>query len=55
MHAVVFRGRRYDTGDRADYLRTIVRLAADRADLGPEFVAFLREFVAERDAVSAGE
>jgi UTP--glucose-1-phosphate uridylyltransferase len=45
VHAVVFRGRRYDTGDRADYLRTIVRLACEREDLGPEFRSWLREFV----------
>ena len=54
VHAVIFRGRRYDTGDRADYLRTIVRLAAERPDLGPDFVAFLREFVAERDSAVVG-
>jgi UTP--glucose-1-phosphate uridylyltransferase len=48
VHGVLFRGRRYDTGDKADYLRAIVRLAADREDLGPEFVAWLREFVKER-------
>jgi UTP--glucose-1-phosphate uridylyltransferase len=48
VHGVIFRGRRYDTGDRADYLRSIVQLAADREDLGPEFVAWLREFVASR-------
>ena len=46
VHGVVFDGLRYDTGDKADYLRTVVRLACDRADLGPEFVAWLREFVA---------
>ncbi|HEY9351522.1 MAG TPA: UTP--glucose-1-phosphate uridylyltransferase GalU [Acidothermales bacterium] len=46
MHGVLFRGRRYDTGDRGDYLRTVVRLAAERSDLGPDFRAFLREFVA---------
>ena len=27
VHGVVFRGRRYDTGDKADYLRAIVQLA----------------------------
>ncbi|MEP6464048.1 MAG: UTP--glucose-1-phosphate uridylyltransferase GalU [Frankiaceae bacterium] len=47
---VVFRGRRYDTGDKADYLRTVVRLAADREDLGPEFVDWLRTYLADRDA-----
>jgi UTP--glucose-1-phosphate uridylyltransferase len=51
VHGVLFKGRRYDTGDRLDYLRTVVRLACDRADLGPEFSAWLREFVAERDAM----
>jgi len=45
VHAVVFRGRRYDTGDRGDYLRTIVRLACERQDLGPEFRSWLTEFV----------
>ncbi|MGW4735444.1 UTP--glucose-1-phosphate uridylyltransferase GalU [Streptomyces shenzhenensis] len=45
VHGVVFDGLRYDTGDKADYLRTVVRLACDRADLGPEFVAWLKEFV----------
>ncbi|MET8577153.1 UTP--glucose-1-phosphate uridylyltransferase GalU [Streptomyces sp. NPDC005012] len=45
VHGVVFRGRRYDTGDRADYLRATVRLACGRADLGPDFRAWLREFV----------
>ncbi|NED94644.1 UTP--glucose-1-phosphate uridylyltransferase GalU [Phytoactinopolyspora alkaliphila] len=46
VRAVVFRGRRYDTGDRLDYLRTIVQLASERSDLGPEFRPWLREFVA---------
>ncbi len=46
VHGVLFRGRRYDTGDRLDYLRTTVRLASEREDLGPEFQAWLREFVA---------
>ena len=30
VHGVVFRGRRYDTGDRLDYLKTVVRLAGER-------------------------
>jgi UTP--glucose-1-phosphate uridylyltransferase len=46
VHGVVFDGLRYDTGDRADYLRTVGRLACGRADLGPEFMAWLKEFVA---------
>ncbi len=46
VHGVLFRGRRYDTGDRLDYLRTSVRLASEREDLGADFQAWLREFVA---------
>jgi UTP--glucose-1-phosphate uridylyltransferase len=47
-HGVVFRGRRYDTGDRADYLRAVVRLACDRPDIGPGFRRWLEDFVAGR-------
>ncbi|MFF7632440.1 UTP--glucose-1-phosphate uridylyltransferase GalU [Kitasatospora sp. NPDC008050] len=45
VHGVLFDGRRYDTGDRADYLRAIVRLACEREDLGPEFRGWLKDFV----------
>jgi UTP--glucose-1-phosphate uridylyltransferase len=48
VHGVVFRGRRYDTGDKADYLRSIVQMACDRADLGPDFRKWLAEFAATR-------
>jgi UTP--glucose-1-phosphate uridylyltransferase len=47
MHGVVFRGRRYDTGDRLDYLKAVVRLACDRDDLGPDLRSWLHEFLAE--------
>ncbi|MGW0081180.1 UTP--glucose-1-phosphate uridylyltransferase GalU [Streptomyces sp. NPDC003393] len=47
VHGVVFKGRRYDTGDRGDYLRAIVRLACEREDLGPDFRAWLKRYVAE--------
>ncbi|WP_345643590.1 UTP--glucose-1-phosphate uridylyltransferase GalU [Streptomyces tremellae] len=47
VHGVVFKGRRYDTGDRGDFLRAIVRLACEREDLGPDFRAWLRRFVIE--------
>ncbi|GGY67584.1 UTP--glucose-1-phosphate uridylyltransferase [Streptomyces olivaceoviridis] len=47
IHAVVFKGRRYDTGDRGDYLRAIVRLACEREDLGEEFRTWLHRYVTE--------
>jgi UTP--glucose-1-phosphate uridylyltransferase len=46
VRGVVFRGRRYDTGDRLDYLKAVVRLACDREDLGPDLRAWLADFVA---------
>ncbi|MBI5160622.1 MAG: UTP--glucose-1-phosphate uridylyltransferase GalU [Micrococcales bacterium] len=55
VHGVVFRGRRYDTGDRLDYLKAIVRLASDREDLGAEFVPWLRGFVSELSADGASD
>lgn len=45
VHGVIFRGRRYDTGDRLDYLKAVVRIAVDRDDLGPDLRAWLTEFV----------
>jgi UTP--glucose-1-phosphate uridylyltransferase len=48
VHGVIFRGRRYDTGDKAAYLKAIVQLACDRADLGPGFRDWLGDFVAQR-------
>ncbi len=48
--AVVFRGRRFDTGDKLSYLKAVVQLASDRKDLGPDFSAWLAEFVAARNA-----
>ncbi len=48
MHGVVFRGRRYDTGDRADYLKAVVQLAVERPDIGPDLLAWLRTFVGSR-------
>ena len=49
-YGVVFRGRRYDTGDRLDYIKAIVQLALDRDDLGPELRPWLREFAATSGA-----
>ncbi|GAA2125033.1 UTP--glucose-1-phosphate uridylyltransferase GalU [Streptomyces synnematoformans] len=50
VYGVVFKGRRYDTGDRGDYLRAIVRLACEREDLGADLRAWLRKYVAEEMA-----
>ncbi|MFF5023154.1 UTP--glucose-1-phosphate uridylyltransferase [Streptomyces collinus] len=55
VHGVVFDGLRHDTGDKADYLRTVVRLACARPDLGPAFARWLRDFVADLDGESDGD
>lgn len=46
VRAVVFSGDRYDVGDKLGYLQANVRLASERTDLGEEFRAWLREYVA---------
>lgn len=46
VYGVVFTGRRYDTGDRLDYLKAIVQVASSRDDLGPDFIQWLRTFMA---------
>jgi UTP--glucose-1-phosphate uridylyltransferase len=48
VHGVLFRGRRYDTGNKLDYLRTVVQFASERPDLAPEFMPWLKEFLASR-------
>ena len=45
VHGVLFRGRRYDTGNKMDYLRTQIRFACERPDVAPEFVPWLREYL----------
>ena len=52
VHGVIFRGRRYDTGDRLDYLKAVVRLAVEHRELGTDFGAWLQEFVAGREDVA---
>jgi UTP--glucose-1-phosphate uridylyltransferase len=49
VFGVIFRGRRYDTGDRVSYIKAIVQLAVDRDDLGPELRPWLKEFAAKLD------
>ncbi|MDO4791521.1 MAG: UTP--glucose-1-phosphate uridylyltransferase [Buchananella hordeovulneris] len=52
VHGVIFTGLRYDTGDKLGFVKATVQLAARRGDIGPDFVAWLREFV---PALPAGD
>jgi UTP--glucose-1-phosphate uridylyltransferase len=45
VHGVVFRGRRYDTGDRLGYVKAVVQLAGRHPEIGSDFTAWLREYV----------
>jgi UTP--glucose-1-phosphate uridylyltransferase len=47
LRGVLFKGRRFDTGNKQDYLRTMVMFAAERPDLAPEFIPWLRKFLAD--------
>lgn len=49
VYGVVFKGARYDTGDKLDYLKAVVQIACDREDLGDDLKAWLREFVPTLD------
>ncbi|WP_017603339.1 UTP--glucose-1-phosphate uridylyltransferase GalU [Nocardiopsis alkaliphila] len=54
VHGVLLRGRRYDTGNKADYIRTVVDFAFRRPELAEELLPWLREFVDRQDAVDHG-
>jgi UTP--glucose-1-phosphate uridylyltransferase len=41
----VFRGERYDAGDKLEFLKATVLLATKRDDLGPGLMAWLKDFV----------
>jgi len=47
VYGVIFRGRRYDTGDKLDYIKAILQLASDRDDLGPDLRPWIKEFAAK--------
>jgi len=54
VHGVLFRGRRYDTGDRLSYLQAVIQLALERDDLGPALRAWLPSAL-EGDAREGGQ
>lgn len=45
VHGVVFGGRRYDTGDRLEYVKAVVQFAGRHPEIGADFTAWLREYV----------
>jgi len=49
VYGYTFSEGRYDTGNKLDYLRATVELAARREDLGPAFRTYLADFVRDHD------
>src|SRR6202044_2929869 len=47
LRGVLFNGRRFDTGNKLDYLRTMVMFAGERPDLAGEFIPWLRKYLEE--------
>ena len=45
VRGVLFRGRRFDTGNPVDYLRTVVQFALERRDVAAEFLPWLRKYL----------
>ena len=45
VYGVLFRGRRFDTGNRLEYLRTVIQFACERPDVAAEFVPWLRKYL----------
>ena len=44
VFGVIFTGRRYDTGDRADWIKANLRLAVEHEELGAELRHWVRDF-----------
>jgi UTP--glucose-1-phosphate uridylyltransferase len=54
VHGIVYRGVRYDTGQPLGYLETVVEIACQRPDIGPEFREWLAGFVARAGGERTG-
>ncbi len=44
VRGIVFHGRRYDTGDKLDFIKATLRIAIDRDDMGPDLRSWLKDF-----------
>ena len=53
VYGVVFSGKRYDTGDRLDYIKAVIQLALERQDLGPDLHSWLTDYLPGVEAPKA--
>ena len=44
VRGVIFDGRRYDTGDKLDFIKATLKIAIDREDIGPELRLWLKQY-----------
>jgi UTP--glucose-1-phosphate uridylyltransferase len=51
VRGVLLRGNRYDTGNKADYIRTVVEFACRRPDLADELLPWLRDFLDRQEQI----
>lgn len=49
IHAVVFSGKRYDTGDKLSYLKSVISVALDRDDIGPALKRWIQENISGKN------
>ena len=45
VRGVVFTGRRYDTGDKLDFIKATLKIGVDRQDIGSDLRSWLKEFL----------
>lgn len=45
VYGVVFKGRRFDTGDKLSYLKAVITLASERVEFGEDLRTWLKAFV----------
>jgi UTP--glucose-1-phosphate uridylyltransferase len=45
---VLFKGERYDAGDKLEYLKATIQLASKREDLGADLVTWIKHFIADK-------
>lgn len=47
VRGVVFTGRRYDTGDKLDFIKATLKIGIDREDIGKDLRSWLKDFATD--------
>ncbi|MBT1018367.1 UTP--glucose-1-phosphate uridylyltransferase GalU [Canibacter sp. lx-72] len=50
VYGVLFKGRRYDTGDKADWIKANLRLGVENEDFGAELKDWIRDFASNLES-----